>query len=59
MAVFFETRGAKVVRVADLIKDLPALKTIVNAKDYHPGPRVHRLVAEALFRVLSTQRIEQ
>lgn len=52
VAGFFEARGAKVVRVAKLIKDFAALETIVNAKDSHPSLRVHRLVADALFHVI-------
>jgi len=46
----FQENGVAVVDVAQLIDSLPPRERIVNRNDGHASTKVHRLVADALYR---------
>jgi hypothetical protein len=46
-------RGRTLLNVADLVRDMPRSRRVVNAQDAHPSPAVHRRVGEALYRILA------
>jgi hypothetical protein len=52
VAHFFATTGTPVVDVAKLVTDVPVKQRVVNSNDHHASKRVHRMVADALYKVL-------
>ncbi len=49
----YRQRGVPVLDVADLVKDMPAHQLVVNSVDAHANERVHSLVAEALYNMMT------
>jgi hypothetical protein len=52
VAGHFRARGAHVVDVRDLVRDLPVRERVVNAADFHASVAVHHRVGRALTTVV-------
>lgn len=50
----YEGQGVPVVDVAGLVQDMPPDELVVSAVDAHPNAFVNRLVAEELYRLMTT-----
>ncbi len=49
---FFDDNKICVLKVADLVKDLPMEKRIVNVNDPHPSRLVNKLIADELHKII-------
>lgn len=52
---WLEQRGVPVIDVRPLVAALPVERRIIHAQDPHPSAEVHRRVAEAIVREVSTR----
>lgn len=55
----FESEGVPVLDVTPLVRDLPVAARVVGPNDMHPSRAVHRLVGDALYRLLVERGIAE